>query len=317
MAFCFKRKESVSKAIRRLGCERIEEALACPKDCRQSQSIHCVRKELKKTRAILRCVRTEIRKSAYRRQIKLLRSAAEQLSAMRDAYATAASLKNLRRHFRRQLAPDALRHLRTAMQKRLHQETKLFAKHKTARTVERILRRVAKCKEGLTVDIKGWKAICPGVKASYAESRRAYHTILKDSSPENIHEWRKRAKDLWYQMRMLRPIWPEQMDAAANELKDLGECLGDYHDLATLSRTVLKKCNINDHSVELETLGGLIEQRQRELQESALAIGERFYTEKPFPFCNRLAGYWHAWRDERKRTSRRVPIGSPLLSAAR
>src|SRR5258707_14259805 len=110
MAFCFERKESVSKAIRRLGCERIEEALACLKDCRQSQSIHCVRKELKKTRAILRCVRTEIRKSAYRRQIKLLRSAAEQLSATRDAYVTAASLKTLRRHFRRQLASHAWRH---------------------------------------------------------------------------------------------------------------------------------------------------------------------------------------------------------------
>jgi CHAD domain-containing protein len=306
MAFCFKRKESVSKGIRRLGCERIEEALACLKDCRRAESIHCVRKEIKKTRAILRLVRTGIPKSAYRCQSKLLRAAAEQLSALRDAYVTAASLKNLRRHFRRQLASDALRHPRTAMQKRLHQETKLFAKHKTARTVEGILRRVAKCMDGLTVATKGWKAICPGVKASYAESRRAYHTILKDSSPENFHEWRKRAKDLCYQMRILRPIWPEQMDAAANELKDLGECLGDYHDLVILSRSVLKKCSMDDNPVELETLGGLIEQRRRELQESALGIGERFYTEKPFPFCNRLAGYWHAWRDERKGTPRRV-----------
>jgi len=44
------------------------------------------------------------------------------LSALRDAYVAAVSLKNLRRHFRRQLASDALRHLRTTMQKRLHKK---------------------------------------------------------------------------------------------------------------------------------------------------------------------------------------------------
>jgi len=45
---------------------------------------------------------------------------------------------------------------------------------------------------------------------------------------------------------------------------------------------------------------GLIDERQRELRAGALALGSRFYTEKPSAFCDRLAGYWRIWRGEKK-----------------
>ena len=48
------RRESVSKAVRRLGRGRIRDALECLKDCDRAEAIHCSRKDIKKVRAVLR-----------------------------------------------------------------------------------------------------------------------------------------------------------------------------------------------------------------------------------------------------------------------
>jgi hypothetical protein len=50
-----------------------------------------------------------------------------------------------------------------------------------------------------------------------------------------LHEWRKRAKDLWYHHRLLKDAWPGPVKAFADEADQLGKLLGDDHDLATLS----------------------------------------------------------------------------------
>ena len=287
----------MAKAIGRLGRERIESAVECLNDCGHAEAIHCARKDIKKARAVLRMVRANIAGKEFRRLTRLLREAASHLAAPRDAYVKAKTLKVLARHFQGQLTPGALRHVRSQFRRASDEEMKRFAKGKKAKSVERILRRVAKEFERLEISGKGWKAIGPGVKSAYSEGRRAYQIVLKDASPENLHEWRKRAKDLWYQVGLLRPVWPEQMDATAHELETLGEFLGDDHDLFILQQSVQEQCAGTQR--ELEILHGLIEERQRELRAAAVALGKRFYVERPSTFCERLAGYWCTWRREK------------------
>src|ERR1043166_1632395 len=112
MAFRFKRKESVRKAIRRLGRERVEDALECLKDCRHGEAIHCARKDIKKIRAVLRLVRSRIERKELCSLRQLLREPANRLGPARDAYVKVKTLSDLTRHFKGQLAPGALRHIR-------------------------------------------------------------------------------------------------------------------------------------------------------------------------------------------------------------
>ena len=49
------------------------------------------------------------------------------------------------------------------------------------------------------------------------------------------HDWRKRAKDVWYQLRLLQDTWPDVMKAMAGQASQLSDLLGDDHDLAVLS----------------------------------------------------------------------------------
>ncbi len=300
MAFHFKKKESVRKAIRRIGSERIEDALDCLKDCHRADAVHCARKDIKKVRAVLQLVRASLRKKEFARLKKLLREPARRLGSPRDAYVQAKTLTKLKHEFKGQLAPGALRHIRLETRKRLDKELKRFTKEKAVKVIARGLRRSTRQLGDIKVRDEEWKAIGPGFKAAYARGMAAYQKVLKDSSPENFHGWRKRVKELWYQVTLLSQVWPEQIEAMAGELEMLGEHLGDDHDLSMLQSAANEKCAQENHSHELETLNGLIQERQRELRAAAFAIGERFYVEKPADFCRRLAGYWKIWRREKK-----------------
>jgi hypothetical protein len=46
----------------------------------------------------------------------------------------------------------------------------------------------------------------------------------------------------------------------------------------------------------VKLLNELVELRQKELRAAALALGARFYAEKPSRFCGRLENYWRVWR---------------------
>ena len=137
MAFHFKRRESVEKAVRRLGRKRVEKALECLKDCERVEAIHCARKEIKKARAVLRLVRARMPKKQFSRPIGLLRQATDQLAPPRDAYIKAKTLRDLAHHFKGQLGPGSLRHVRATLREASDKKMRDFAKEK--RVVDRRL----------------------------------------------------------------------------------------------------------------------------------------------------------------------------------
>jgi CHAD domain-containing protein len=140
------------------------------------------------------------------------------------------------------------------------------------------------------------------VKEAYARGRKAYQIVQDHNSPECFHQWRKRAKDLWYQLTLLGPIWPRQLDAMNRELEGLTERLGEYHDLTVLQRTIEKLAHRNGDADEVQILKRLIEEREREARVMARSLGARFYAEKPSAFCGRLARRWEIWRARKQST---------------
>jgi CHAD domain-containing protein len=309
MSFCFRRKEAVPKGLRRLAAERIEAALEALKDCGSARSVHSVRKDIKKVRAVLRLARERIPRKSYRRPTELLRKAANRLAPTRDAYVKKAALSNLNDLFRDQLGRGVYRQLRRQMQADLAKAEKRFARKNSARKVKRLLKQIPKELRCVEFDAKGWDAISPGVKTAFARGREACRLAWDRPSPEHLHEWRKRVKDLWYQMSVLRPICPEQLDPITAKLKALSEYLGDAHDLFLLQQATEADPGAQGELFQPAVLSGMVEKRRLELQEVALKAGADIYSEKPAAFCDRLARYWEAWRkgkDPRCQECRRV-----------
>jgi len=140
----------------------------------------------------------------------------------------------------------------------------------------------------------GWKLLGPGVDTAYREGRESFAALGDPTSFEAVHELRKRAKDLWYQVRLLRETWPAVLDATAEEIHDFTDLLGDHHDLAVLCDDLVGRAEVD--ATDREALRVAIEGRQADLLADAIATGARVYAEKPKAFDRRLRAYWEASR---------------------
>jgi CHAD domain-containing protein len=139
----------------------------------------------------------------------------------------------------------------------------------------------------------GWRLLEPGVDRAYRDGRAALAAVGAKPSAARVHDWRKRAKDLWYQLRLLEDAWPGLLEATVAEVHRLTEVLGDHHDLAVLREDLERRPEVG---ADAAAFTALIEARQATLLDDALALGTRLYAEKPKAFRRRLRGYWRAWR---------------------
>ena len=146
------------------------------------------------------------------------------------------------------------------------QQAELY-RAQAARSVSRLVQKLARQFGSLRLKESGWAALAPGIKRSYRDGRRGYQAA-RDAGrrPEELHAWRKRVKDLYYQVGLLRPIWPEQMAAIEAKLEHLAECLGEDHDLFLLTEPNAFKQLRKRARKEAECLKSLVDKRHQELE---------------------------------------------------
>jgi CHAD domain-containing protein len=136
----------------------------------------------------------------------------------------------------------------------------------------------------------GWSVVGAGLQRSYGRGRRAMQRAQKSPTVENLHDWRKRAKDLWYHLRLLRPTAPHTLSGHINEAHALSDVLGDLHDLDVLRATLGKLAP--ELATDLGPLVALVEHRRAALRDEAGFVGARLYAETPKAFTARIRRYW-------------------------
>jgi CHAD domain-containing protein len=258
-----------------------------------AEAVHGARKDLKKARAALRLVREELGEKAFKRENRALRDAARTLSASRDAEVKLATLDALAKGDG-DVPPAATALWREALvadRDRIVGEGSGGTEDAVA-AIEAVAARAAEWK--LRAD--GWGLLSPGLDTAYRDGREAFAALGDSADFEAVHDLRKRGKDLWYQLRLLRDAWQPVLEPTAEEIHDFTDLLGDHHDLAVLLVDLAGRAEVDP--VHRETLRTLIEARQASLLAEALPTGERIYAEKPKAFSRRLRAYWRAWRSD-------------------
>jgi CHAD domain-containing protein len=283
--------ETVPKGIARIARGRIDHAieeLEGKTDSSSGEAVHEARKDMKKLRAVVRLVRDEIGKDVYRRENASIRDAGRELAGVRDADVMLATLGDLEERYADELGPDATGPLRQALE--AHRiRTAAGARGPAAAQVVDVLTTARRRVGRWPLDEDSFDAVAGGLRRVYRRGRRGFRAARAEPTTENLHEWRKRVKDLWYHLTILRDTWQPVMEALADEAHAASERLGDDHDLAVLLAWA------EEHAPESAVaLAPLVERRRAELQADAFAISARLYAEKPGAFVRRLERWWDA-----------------------
>ncbi|MDX6653332.1 MAG: hypothetical protein QOH18_24 [Solirubrobacterales bacterium] len=288
--------EGAAAGMRRVIVGRLEKATERLQEAGEegdalAEAIHGARKDLKKARAALRLIRDELGEKSFKRENHALRDAARLLSASRDAEVKLETLDALVEGAG-DTPPGATALWREALI--ADRDRIVGGEGDEAGTAVAAIEEVAARAPEWRIRHDGWKLLAPGLDTAYSEGREAFAALGDSPSFDAVHDLRKRGKDLWYQVRLLRDAWEPVLEATAEEVHDFNDLLGDHHDLAVLAEDLEERSPVDP--AQRETLKALIEARQAELLGEARSAGERIYAEKPKAFGRRLRAYWRAWR---------------------
>lgn len=303
MAYQLNPAQPLDAEVRRIAADLIDHAVAQIDSADEAphQTVHEVRKDCKKLRGLLRLIRPAA-PGLYQRENAAFRDAAARLSALRDTEAAIETFDALIDHFSANIEPESLAPLRQRLEDHRAQVAagtqaldELLARARTDLLAAR--ERVPDWElpsDG--ADDAEWSLIGPGLRKTYKRGRRAMREAYAQPSVAAFHEWRKRAKYLRYQFRLVRAAWPGVLKATYKEVEHLGDLLGDDHDLAVLKQVIDEAEALSPSHDPEQILLALAAQRSEQLRDAAYGLGSRLYVEKPKQFERRMQSYWRAAR---------------------
>jgi CHAD domain-containing protein len=293
-AYRLKRKEAPTDGLRRVAAGRIADAL---EQLRGESSedfagaIHETRKDMKKLRSVLRLVRDEVGEEVYRHENQRFRDAGRLLSGPRDAEVKLATVESLEDRYDGHLPARQLTRFKNALRSERADEAREVGTDRATAELEAGEEAI----EDWPLAADDWSLIAPGLERTYRRGRSRFADARAEASDAAIHEWRKRVKDLQYQLRLVGNSWKPVVVATSDQASELSDLLGDHHDLAVLRDDALQRRSLFADGA-IEALTNAIDDRQGKLADEAFALGRRIYAEKPKAFMKRLRAYWKAWR---------------------
>ena len=289
MGFRLKLREPLPDGLKRVFREQIGSALElCRHPAKQrGVTVHEVRKHLKKLRAAMRLAIPEVGKNRHSREDRCVRKIGRLVSDLRDAQVRLQTLIQLRDETAKKPENSPFPHIEELLSLERESFSAAFAgwQKQAIPQLERVETRLLKWPlEDLT-----WRQVCGAVAKIYKRGQRGLAKTIDDPEPENFHAWRKRVKDLWYQLRILQPLNRVVLTEMARDAEVLGEILGREHDLNFLWARLEKESSDEALRVELAQVEKLIRKRGKRLRTNALELGRRFYAEPAKAFAKRIS----------------------------
>ncbi len=320
--------ERLGTGLRRIALGQLDIAIemleGSERDLSPEQRVHEARKALKRLRALLRLAQDGLGDATYEREHELLRRCGTQLAKARDAEVLLATLDGLIERKPKQLgARGGVQRLRARLQsEREGAAAQALAHSATHAGVLGDLRAMrVRVSTWELADESGIEAIEPALRRLYAKGRtrmrRAQRARGSRARGRRLHEWRKRVKDLRYVAEVLERAEAGKQsgkrDAAkrggkarkrararrafvheiAKRADDLGEVLGEEHDLAVLAERVRAEAKLSAASGapgagSRKALLKAIARRRKRLRGRALREGKRLYAHKPKQLLRRV-----------------------------
>jgi CHAD domain-containing protein len=291
MAYRFKAGDLKSKSFRRIAGEQIARALTeLAQDPVSPKGVHECRKVVKRLRALLRLVEPGLRAKDFKARYRAIGKVGDELAGARDAHVLEQTIAMLEARYgdsaRLTLAPLKA-HLGDA-----GHAANTYLTRQCIQRAEAALRKEDRKLAKLTLKADGFAALEGGLERTYRLAAKNLTAAYARPSDERFHELRKAVQWHWRHMALMSRAWPQYFAVRVAACRELGEALGDDHDLAVLMAEVqhLGEALAGDQA----TVILLAKTRQEELRRAAFALAERLFAEKPKAFTTRMKAYWTA-----------------------
>jgi CHAD domain-containing protein len=302
--------ESVRRGINRIAVEEIHCAirrLTHGKD--RDEAVHDARKSVKKIRGAIRLVRFDFG-DQFAAEIAFFRDIGRKLSELRDTQAMLEIFDGLIEKYSAELGSKTLDSVRVALVAR---KERFELSQNAGAVIEDVLKDLRRARHRVDrwpLSSNGFAAVAPGLVTTFKQGRRAFAAAYEKPLPENFHEFRKRAKDHWYHIRLFQNLWTPALAAYESSLKSLEQALGDDHNLVVLRETIATNPASFTDSHDLQAAFSLMDKYQQELRIAARGIGERIYGQRPRDFGAQMQRSWEGWKHEAERSwaRRTLPV---------
>ncbi|MFN4193959.1 MAG: CHAD domain-containing protein [Tabrizicola sp.] len=271
----------LAASLRRILRAELGDALARLDRIDEANAVHGLRKNLKKTRALLRLVRSGLATQPDMNIV--LREVGLAFSARRDSQVRLVTFDRLFPDM-----PEVLHPLRAALLSGSTGPADL--------PISDLRDRLAALRDSaadLNLSGKDSRILREGLAITRDRARRAAR--LARAEPDNaqrVHDWRKRAKDHWYQARLFAPCWPEMFRPLVACADRLGEILGDHHDLSVLELHVAGLPDTTVSTRARQMLDARLHEARSRIEIEAFPLSARLFAGDP----DDMAALWVDWR---------------------
>jgi CHAD domain-containing protein len=298
MSYQLRNGEKLGDGLRRICRKQIESAIEIASGEKKTSDtpVHQMRKHLKKARAAVRLVRKEIGAGLFREQDHCLRDVGRLTSEIRDAEVRLQTVRELQGITQRRGHSGAFPKLEGMLMLELENFMAAFAEWQTQAVP--MLERAHANVDCWPLDDFSCRQLRRAVQRTYKNARKALARAESAPSVENFHRFRTRAKRLWYELRILRPVNPVVLKNLSDDLRALGNLLGRAHDLSFLGDRLRRERQKSEWEREGHKLLAVIEVSQGDLQRGACELAEHFFAERPRDFGERLAAWLKDWEND-------------------
>jgi CHAD domain-containing protein len=307
-----KREEGLRKGLQRISEKRLQDVLeAANHEGLTAKPVHEIRRTIKSLRATLRLTRGALNVEARKARNQALKDLAGRFSGPRDAAVVLSAFKKAYREILNGDNAESQPPWVSQLQKSLASRANALIPAESYQDAVDAVR----CLKGQILsfqvsDDQGkpaqpgfkseWeKTAQEGLRKTYSQGRRLTRQIATTPEPsdEQWHELRKRAKDLGYQLSLLKKL--KGVKPLLARLDKLGNALGDARDLCLL-RDYLSKAQdktelLFPEQASFQRLLTYIDQRRQDLYQGELKAAKRVYRRGKKRFMRWMERRWHRW----------------------
>ncbi len=276
------RQPNLGAAIEHIGTALLEHARAFAQDGPDVDTrAHQIRKDIKQLRTLLKLIKRASASDAAARNTlsHRLQTIARTLTPLRTKGAHQAAFVAL--------ASDAA--------ERWPQLTRALAEQDRGLTHNHTQAWFAFAHAQLGEAEENWHALAPvvipyhalrgNVVRRYERAHRLYRRMHRGRASRELHDWRKRIKELRDALVMVRPGWPAVLGGIAMLGKRVSDALGDEHDLDELAARVEHVAAAISNEETADFLQTLTAARQKQ-RATALRDAARLFALKPDAFAD-------------------------------